>query len=149
MDWEIKQVNLAEKEHPHFVSAIKLDGLLFGKAHACHLPGEIMTKHRPTLFVALSENEVVGFKLGYERKPGHYYSWMGGVDPDHRGRGIARALMEAQHSWLKSGGYKGLRTHTKNQWQEMIILNLKCGFQIIGTFTDDEGDTKVIMEKTL
>ncbi|MCB0365476.1 MAG: GNAT family N-acetyltransferase [Bdellovibrionaceae bacterium] len=149
MDWEIKRVNLAKVEHPHFSGAMKLDRLLFGQAHACHLPGEIRTKHRPSLFVALAGEQVVGFKLGYERKPGHYYSWMGGVDPDYRGKGIARALMEFQHSWLKSEGYKGLRTQTKNQWQEMIILNLKSGFQIIGTFTDDEGETKIIMEKAL
>ena len=147
MDWKVQQVNLKEPESPLFQGALGLDEFLFGRGHARSLPLEINRKYQPTLFVASKGEQVCGFKLGYERKPNHYYSWMGGVDPEFRGQGIAKALMVAQHEWLQSQGYQAIRTHCKNQWMDMLMLNLKFGFQVIGTFTDDEGETKIILEK--
>ena len=41
---------------------------------------------------------VVGCKLGYERQPGHYHSWLGGVLPGFRGRGLAAELLRRQHA---------------------------------------------------
>lgn len=31
----------------------------------------------------------------------------------------------------------------------MIVLNLRQGFDIVGTFTDDRGEPKIILEKYL
>jgi hypothetical protein len=31
----------------------------------------------------------------------------------------------------------------------MLILNLKYGFDIIGTYTDNKGESKIILEKKL
>lgn len=146
--FSIEQVDLSKPESRQLLGAIKLDRLLFGHAHSCTLSTEIRRKYRPSLFVALaSDGEVIGFKLGYERKYQNYYSWMGGVDPEHRAQGVGKALMKAQHAWAESQGYHAIRTQSKNKWRDMIILNLKSGFNIIGTFQDDEGDTKIMMEK--
>ncbi|WP_077920047.1 GNAT family N-acetyltransferase [Spirosoma sp. 209] len=92
--------------------------------------------------------QVVGCKLGYERKPGHFYSWLGCVDPTRRGQGIASELMRRQHDWCRDQGYHTIRTQTYNQWREMLILNLRFGFAITGTLQGPHGLT-IVLEKSL
>jgi predicted GNAT superfamily acetyltransferase len=102
------------------------------------------------ILAAVNDNEaVVGYKIGYERKPGHYYSLLGGVHPDYRRQGIASRLMTLQHEWCKKKGYQSIQTKTKNKWRDMLILNLKHGFDIIGTYTDEKGEPKIILKKVL
>ena len=98
--------------------------------------------------VALVDGQVIGFKLGYERKAGQFYSWLGCVDSAYRGQGIADALMRQQHEWCIQQGYVTVRTQTYNQWRGMLILNLKFGFNIIGTQQGAHG-LIILLEKRL
>lgn len=91
---------------------------------------------------------VVGCKLGYERQPGHYYSWLGGVLPEFRGQGLAAELLGRQHAWAREQGYHRIRTHTYNRWRAMLLLNLRHGFDIIGTVQGRHGLT-IVLEKEL
>lgn len=97
--------------------------------------------------LAWADDELVGFKMGYMRKPGHFYSWLGGVRADFRGHGIASELMRRQHDWCQQNGFRAVRTHTRNQWRDMLILNLRHGFDIIGTFLNEEGTVNIMLEK--
>ena len=99
-------------------------------------------------WLALADGQVVGCKLGYERKPGHYYSWLGGVHPDFRGQGIARELMSRQHAWCQQQGYRRIRTQTYNRWRAMLLLNLHAGFDIVGTVQGSRG-LVLVLEKEL
>lgn len=100
------------------------------------------------LWLALADEQVIGCKVGYERKPGHYYSWLGGVDNRFRGRGIARILMQQQHAWCHQQGYHRIRTQTYNRWRAMLLLNLREGFDIVGTVQGAHGLT-IVLEKQL
>ncbi|WP_274519618.1 hypothetical protein [Caenibacillus caldisaponilyticus] len=42
-----------------------------------------------------------------------------------------------------------MTTQTKNKWRAMLLLNLRHGFDIIGTFTDEKGEPKFILQKRL
>lgn len=99
------------------------------------------------VLLAWQSQKLIGYKIGYERKAGHYYSWIGGVHPDWRQQGIAGQMMQMQHQWCQEQAYQAIRTHTKNKWREMIILNLRHGYDIIGTLTDEVGEPKLILEK--
>lgn len=100
-------------------------------------------------WLALADDgQLIGCKLGYERQPGHYYSWLGGVYTDFRGQGIAAELMRRQHAWCQAQGYRRIRTHTYNCWRSMLILNLRHGFDIIGTAQGPRGLT-IVLEKVL
>ncbi|MBC8083591.1 MAG: GNAT family N-acetyltransferase [Hymenobacter sp.] len=99
-------------------------------------------------WLALAEGRLVGCKLGYERKPGHYYSWLGGVDSAFRGHGIGRDLLRRQHAWGRQQGYSHIRTHTYNRWRAMLLLNLREGFDIVGTVQGPRG-LVIILEKEL
>lgn len=99
--------------------------------------------------VAMEDNQVAGYKIGYSLSADRYYSWYGGVHEAYRGRGIASRLMQLQHRLVKEAGYETIETKTRNKWREMLIMNLKHGFDITETFTDDEGIHRIILEKRL
>lgn len=99
--------------------------------------------------VAMIEDHVVGYKIGYSISENLYYSWYGGIHEEYRGKGIASILMEHQHRLVKDKGYKRIETKTRNKWRDMLILNIKHGFDITETFTDDEGIHRIVLEKSL
>lgn len=96
--------------------------------------------------IAVSSDHVVGFKIGFRRKPGHFYSWMGGVDSSFRRRGIASELMRVQHTWCRAHHYRSIRTTTKNRFREMLMLDLRHGYDVIGSYVDEDGEPKLLLE---
>ena len=101
------------------------------------------------VLLAIEDGRVVGFKIGYDIEDRVFYSWIGGVDPTFRRNGIAMQLIERQHEELKQLGYTAVRTYSRNELKEMLIVNLKAGFDIVDTFTDHKGRHKIMLEKCL
>jgi GNAT superfamily N-acetyltransferase len=93
--------------------------------------------------------ETVGFKIGYRRSNEEFYSWLGCVAPDARGAGIATELMRRQHERARELGYQWVVTETKNRWRGMLILNLRHGFDVVGTYVNRRGETVIMLAKTL
>jgi len=125
----------------------KLHAHVFAGAH---LSLEKLEAKKDLLCIFAVENdEMVGFKLGYPQPDGVFYSWLGGVIESMRGRGIASKLMEQQHEKLQQLGYQKVRTYCRNERKEMLITNIKHGFDIISTFVDEKGRHKIVLEKLL
>lgn len=101
------------------------------------------------LLMATVENTPAAFKLGYELEDKKFYSWLGGVVPEFRGLGIAADLMKMQHQRCKQNGYTKIQTKTQNRFRDMLVLNLRFGFDVVGFHTSDEGGPKIILEKSL
>jgi GNAT superfamily N-acetyltransferase len=101
------------------------------------------------LQLAYVEGECAGFKLGYEKSNSEFYSWLGGVRTQFRGLGIASDLMRAQHDWCRRQEYQKVSTKTKNRYREMLILNVKHGFDVVGTEVSEGGEIKIAMVKNL
>ena len=98
--------------------------------------------------LAIINGRVIGFKAGYERKPSHFYSWLGCVDAAFRGRGVAQTLMQRQHDWCRQHAYQTVRTQTYNQWRNMLLINIKHGFDVIGAQQGTHG-LLIVLEKRL
>ncbi|MGY0694547.1 GNAT family N-acetyltransferase [Virgibacillus sp. FSP13] len=113
------------------------------------LVSKAQSKPKILFTVGLEKDVVVGYKIGYELESDSFYSWLGGVDENHRNKGVASKLMNQQHLYLQEKGYKVIQTKTKNKWRNMLILNIKNGFDVIGTYTDSSGEPKIILEKDL
>lgn len=105
--------------------------------------------HKFFLQFALIDQKPVAFKFGYELDRSTFYSWLGGVDPEFRGLGLAQELMKQQNNWCKEQGYRRVQTKTQNNFPEMLILNIKNGYQVIGTHLSDTGAIKIVLEKSL
>ncbi|MGG3915077.1 GNAT family N-acetyltransferase [Rossellomorea vietnamensis] len=114
---------------------------------------DLITKmaNKPEILIdiAMDGSRVIGYKIGYKLDPDTFYSWLGGVDPNYRKQGIAAELMKQQHQTLKELGFKVVQTKTMNKWRSMLILNIKNGFDVIDTYTDEKGLHKIILEKKL
>ena len=76
------------------------------------------------------DNQLVGFKLGYQLSKQEFYSWFGGVLPKFRGMGVAKALADAQEIWVKNEGFTRIRLKTRNYLKPMLIFALSSGFYI-------------------
>lgn len=104
-------------------------------------------RERGVIVLTASEGErLVGYKIGFARET-HWYSWSGGVDPSWRRRGIARELMDRQHRLVAAAGWDRIRTKTRNRFKAMLVLDLLCGFEIVGLEADGRGDLKIHLEK--
>lgn len=95
------------------------------------------------------QNQIVGFKIGYRYNNTTFYSWVGGVLPKQRNKGIAKHLAQLQEQKVKDKGYEKIRTKSMNRFKPMMILNLKNGFDIKTMYTNDVGQTKIVFEKEL
>ncbi|MFD2445546.1 GNAT family N-acetyltransferase [Bacillus sp. CGMCC 1.16607] len=126
---------------------LKLHHDIFGNAD--DLINKMASKPQLLVITAMYGKKVIGYKIGYAIDNHKFYSWLGGVDKNYRKNGLASVLMERQHQFLKKNGYKVVQTKTMNKWRNMLILNLKSGFDIIDTYTDEKGFHKIILEKSL
>lgn len=126
---------------------LSLHAGIFGESG--QLESKMAVKPKLLVVVAACQDEVIGYKMGYELEEGKFYSWLGGVDEEFRGKGIASRLMEMQHEYIKRRGYIVVRTKTMNKWRDMLILNIKHGFDVMETYIDEKGMHKIILEKKL
>lgn len=107
-------------------------------------------REKPKAVVALATTgggTPVGFKLGYARDRDTFYSWLGGVAPDHRRAGIASELMRRQHAHVFARGYRAITTSTLQDNTAMLIANLRAGFVVHGVALDDRG-LKVLLRRS-
>ncbi|MFN7728952.1 MAG: GNAT family N-acetyltransferase [Bdellovibrio sp.] len=105
-------------------------------------------KTKVCLLTAFVEEKPVGFKLGYAQDRDEFYSWLGGVHPDFQRVGIASKMALQQQTWCKAQGYKKIRTKTESPHRAMLMLNLRQGFEVIGTQQSGE-HLKILLEKKL
>lgn len=86
---------------------------------------------KPHLILVASEGEdIVGFKIGYARSKTEFYSWLGAVNPNHRGKGVAKGLLLAQEQWAKSQGYERISVSSRNRFPEMMRMLLAQKYKI-------------------
>jgi predicted GNAT superfamily acetyltransferase len=103
------------------------------------------------VLIAEIDNQLVGFKIGYDRfKNGSFYSWMGGVLPKFRRMGVAYSLANFQEKWAAENGFSSILLKTRQKHDEMIAFSLNRGFIITEEtqiILDEE--TRIWMEKSL
>lgn len=126
LPFQLREASLAEllwvhERIPEFPGKASLDFYTERKKHRLHLA-----------LVAEKGGELLGFKVGYQSdKPDTFYSWMGGVRPAFRGKGIATALEEGQERWAKAQGFTTVFFKTRNRFPGMIQFGIKRGFKIV------------------
>jgi ribosomal protein S18 acetylase RimI-like enzyme len=131
----------------HLDAILTLHAAIFGESG--QLDKKMGNKPKLLVAVAIYQDQVIGYKIGYELEETKFYSWLGGVGEEFRGKGIASRLMEIQHEYIKGCGYRMVRTKSMNKWRDMLILNIKHGFDVLETYIDEKGKHKIVLEKKL
>ena len=96
--------------------------------------------------------EAAGYMISYEdeRYPNSFYLWMAGVNPESRGKGVLRALMQYQEDWAKEKGYEKLVLKTRNARREMLGYLVKYGWNFIEVIPKDKVEnTEILAEKII
>ncbi|MBN92733.1 MAG: GNAT family N-acetyltransferase [Deltaproteobacteria bacterium] len=120
----------------------------FGET-AEHLATFFQSHQRILICMAFQGGLPVGFKVGVEDAPRSFESWRGGVLETARRQGIAMELQRLQHSWCEENEFRVIKTTTNSSNIPMLILNLRSGFQIVGSFVNRRKHLKVLQEKWL
>jgi GNAT superfamily N-acetyltransferase len=83
-------------------------------------------------FVAVAGSEVVGYAKYFitEARPTVAFHDMTGVRRSWRGRGVARALKQAQIAWAKRAGYEVLETANEERNEPIRRLNADLGYRL-------------------
>lgn len=98
--------------------------------------------------IAEEDGRLLGFKVGYELDSRVFYSWMGGVLPDARGKGIARALLKKQEDWVRASGYTEIRVKSRNRYTGMLNLLLVESYLIVSVeLQDDPRENRIWFSK--
>jgi ribosomal protein S18 acetylase RimI-like enzyme len=134
----------SENRRQFLPQALALHRLVLGPISLRRFRERLRGLPKRLLLVALEDDRVVGFKFGYQERPGRFYSWLGGVHPDFRRRGIASQLMRRQHRLLERAGFQEVRCHTRNRFRGMLLMSIEQGFDIIGIVGD-----RLILSKKL
>jgi ribosomal protein S18 acetylase RimI-like enzyme len=79
--------------------------------------------------IARVDGLLAGFKVGYFRED-HFYSWVGGVLPEFRKNGVAKALAETQENLVGKAGTQMIKMKTRNRFTAMLSFALGRGFCI-------------------
>ncbi|WP_341226375.1 GNAT family N-acetyltransferase [uncultured Arcticibacterium sp.] len=103
------------------------------------------------ILIAYDNNEAVGFKVGYDRdKNGTFYSWMGGVIPEYRQRGVAKELAKRQEQLVRKEGFKFISFKTRNYLKAMLVFGIRNGFNITGIEEKNiASENRIILKKAL
>lgn len=107
-------------------------------------------RYNVSLFVAMLDEQPVGFNIGYELRPSTYYCWLCGVLPDARRLGVATQLMQAQQAFAVDHAYTIIRFECRSQHRPMLHLAITEGYDPVGIRWDTESSTNVVIfEKDL
>ena len=80
--------------------------------------------------IAEENQQLLGFKIGYELDTDTFYSWLGGVSPSARKIGVAQKLLEHQEAWVRQNRYSQLKVKSRNQFPNMLNLLINNGYMI-------------------
>lgn len=108
-------------------------------------------KNVPSLVqVAEYEGKIAGFKVGYAKGEQLFYSWMGGVLPEFRQFGVAKALAVEQEKWARAQGFTRIQFKTRNRLKAMLHFALGNGFDIVAVEPRESlGEYRILLEKAL
>lgn len=123
--------------------------MIFGQRRVTQKKLDNIINNQPLLLVASLENRPIGFKLGYVI-PGTltWFSWLGGIHPDFRQRGIAQQLLNQQEKHAETLGLDKIYFTTFDQFAAMINLGQKNDYHLIRSEFDD-GELKYWYQKSL
>jgi len=72
-----------------------------------------------------------------------------GVDPDQRGRGVARALMDASFAWAAKAGKTRMRLHTTQRMKTAQAMYEAMGFERLPDRVFPDGFVLLTYEKPI
>jgi len=143
-------VEITESISPKIAKEIqKVFSESFGEDTSPEFLERVNEKKDLSVILAYVSSELVGFKIGYTKYRGVFFSWLGAVSPSHQRNGIARVLLKHQHEYCASKQYNEVQTEAHGNNKGMLILNLQEGFSIFGSHMGHNNELSIQFRKNL
>jgi ribosomal protein S18 acetylase RimI-like enzyme len=110
------------------------------------------TEHPFLVILTANVHDIpVGFKIGYGRKEGEFYSAKGGVLPAYRGMRLAERMLDQMLDIASGAGYSCFTYDTfPNMHPGMLVMGLKYGFKVTWTgYNARYSDYQITLQKIL
>jgi ribosomal protein S18 acetylase RimI-like enzyme len=121
----------------------------FSNPYNLNSPDAVLPKLDHVL-IAEQDGVPVGFRAGYRYSPDTFAIWLAGVLPEYRRQGIGGQLYREQKEWLKSQGYRYVRTHVRNSNRVMLKIFVDNGYHVVDVVRyPDTQRNKVVFVKNL
>ena len=75
------------------------------------------------------ERAPAGFRAGYATEDHAFRIWLAAVLPRYRRQGLARLMAGHQEQWLRSNGYREIRTYTRRSNEAMLKFLSAHGYE--------------------
>ncbi|MEP3386899.1 MAG: GNAT family N-acetyltransferase [Reichenbachiella sp.] len=123
----------------------------FDNPHTAEVYKDRLTNKNHLIAIAEVERELAGFKVGYDKfSSSSFYTWMGGVLPKFRKKGVAKALADFQEQYAIEEGFDSVILKTRNRHKNMLHFALKSGFEIIEVEPRVESsESRILLKKQL
>jgi ribosomal protein S18 acetylase RimI-like enzyme len=96
--------------------------------------------------VAIENNKVIGTAI-VNHQTG-YFGWLA-VDKKYQNKGTGSKLCKRIEAILKKKKIKQITLDTRNQFKSALIMYLKNGYEINGTFLHHDGELMIRMSKKI
>ena len=83
------------------------------------------------ILAAYSNNEAVGYLIGYSIDPTNFYCWMAGVIPNARKHGALTLLIDEMFGYAGANNYQKISIKTRNKHRSMLMFLVKNGFNLV------------------
>lgn len=121
----------------------------FSNPYNLNSPDAVLPKLDHVL-IAEQDGVPVGFRAGSRFSPDTFAVWLAGVLPEYRKQGVGGALYRCQKEWLKSQGYRFIRTHARNSNRVMLKILIDNGYQVVDVVSyGDVPRNKIVFVKNL
>ncbi|WP_017615319.1 GNAT family N-acetyltransferase [Nocardiopsis salina] len=125
----------------------------WGRPVAHILPRLFLDHFHRTSLVAEGEGVLAGFLVGFHSpsEPGTVYVHFAGVDPGHRGSGLAHGLYRRFFDAARAEGRTLVRAVTSPANEGSIAFHRRIGFTVTGPHTDHDGPgvDRMVFERRL
>ncbi|MEP2274284.1 MAG: GNAT family N-acetyltransferase [Reichenbachiella sp.] len=123
----------------------------FGRPHGTEVYEQRLKDKMNLIAIAEMQNQLVGFKVGYDKfNNKSFYTWMGGVIPQFRKSGVAKALAQFQEGFAKANGFVSIVLKTRNKHKNMLCFAISSGFDIIEIEEKpDVSENRILLRKKL
>lgn len=131
---------------------VNLEQAIFEKPlQAADFSKELRSKRNLRIVIASIDNVPCGYLVAFEFYLSNvFFNWSTGVASSFRKRGVGTKLLNELDKVARELGYSCLRTHTKNKYRDMLVLNIKSGWQVSGTYKLlQESQLGIILEKNV
>ncbi|RLF08059.1 MAG: ribosomal-protein-alanine N-acetyltransferase [Thermoprotei archaeon] len=114
-----------------FAQIVKIENLSFEKPYPPALILSLLYLHSDLFYVAVANNEVIGYVVGAKKGNGHGHVISIAVKPEWRRRGVGTKLMEALLNAFKERGLKAAILEVATSNREAIAFYKALGFEKI------------------